>query len=63
MVCILLLFLLTTKVESLRSGYRIVPLFDDLENPIPLCNLFVHVTFHQTANIVATEGNTENDKP
>eukprot|EP01127_Copromyxa_protea_P020991 TRINITY_DN7106_c0_g2_i1.p1 TRINITY_DN7106_c0_g2~~TRINITY_DN7106_c0_g2_i1.p1 ORF type:complete len:770 (-),score=138.97 TRINITY_DN7106_c0_g2_i1:67-2376(-) len=43
-------------IESLRAGYRVVPLFDDLENPIPLCNLFIHTTLHQSGNVETTEG-------
>jgi len=32
-------------VEALRSGYRILALFDELGRQLPLSNLFVHISF------------------
>jgi len=32
-------------VESLRSGYRLLPLFDEVGRELPLANLFIHISY------------------
>jgi len=32
-------------VEALRSGYRILPLFDEVGRELPLSNLFIHISY------------------
>jgi hypothetical protein len=46
-------FKLTVPVESLRSGVRSIPLYDDNNVKIPMCNLLCKITLHTASRTLS----------